>query len=745
MDGMVPTPLHAELPPDGRPANLSRRGLLRGMAGALVLGVVLSEGGARAQAAAPAVRPGTRVPAFLEIRPDSSVLLRSPFIEGGQGVSTAFAQIVGEELDVDPARFTVEAAPPGQDYLLLNGRRFTGGSRSIRASYATMRALGAAARQMLLQAASARLGVPVASLSTEPGRVIHAASGRALDYGVLAADAASLPAPEGAPLRAEAEFRWIGKPVARLDVRDKSTGKAVYAIDLQVEGMLQAAVQHAPRLGGEPGSIANEAEVRAMPGVHSIHRLPGAVAVVANRWWRARRAVEALQVTWQEPAPGTPNAMPADFSSVGLREAFAATTGPGIAAETQGDTAAALSGASQVVEATYDAPYLAHGQLEPPSALARWNADGTLDLWLPNQAPEMFQHVASGVAGIEPEKVRIHSPILGGFFGRHFLYETASPFPQAILLAKAVGRPVKLIWSREEEFLRDALRPMGLARFRAGLDAQGLPLGLEAEAVGEGPNGRWFGRRPGAPDPSVVEGIAGKPYAIANRHVVHVPVPHPPMIGFWRSVGHSMNDFFYEAFFDEMADAGRQDPYALRLRLLADKPRHRALLEAVGELSGGWRRGPFDAADGTRRARGVAMASPFGSEVATIAEVSMKDGEVVVHDVWVAIDPGRIVNPAIIEAQVNSAVALGLSSALLEEVVYEGGVPRARNFDGYPILPPGRMPRVHVRIVESGAPMGGIGEPGLPGVPPAVVNAVAALTGQRVRSLPLSKTRFGGA
>lgn len=744
MDGMIPASFLAEALPEGRPANLSRRGLLGASLGALVLGIALPGGGARAQgAAAPVVRPGTRVPAFLEIRPDGTVLLRSPFVEGGQGVATALAQIVGEELDADPARFTVECAPPGPDYALVNGRRFTGGSFSVRSSYAAMRSLGASARQMLLQVAAARLGVSVASLATEPGRVVHAASGRALDYGTLAAEAATLPVPEGAPLRAETEFRWIGKPVARLDVRAKSTGRAVYAIDLSVVGMLQAAVQHAPRLGMEPGAIANEAAVRAMPGVHSVHRLPGAVAVVADRWWRARRAVEALQVTWTEPAPGTPNAMPADFSSARLREALATAPGPGIPAEARGDVANALRGAARVVEATYDAPYLAHGQLEPPSALARWNADGTLDLWLPNQAPEMFQRAAASVAGVEPEKVRIHSPMLGGFFGRHFLYATANPFPQAILLAKAVGRPVKLIWSREEEFLRDALRPMGLARFRAGLDAQGLPVALEAEAVGEGSTGRWFGRQPDAADSSAVEGIAGKPYAIPNRRVAHVPVPNPAVIGFWRSVGHSMNDFFYETFLDEMADAGRQDPYELRLRLLAESPRHRALLEAVGALSGGWRRGPFTAADGTRRARGVAMASPFGSEVATIAEVSVRDGAVVVHDVWVAIDPGRVVNPAIVEAQVQSAVALGLSAALLEEVVYEGGVPRARNFDGYPILPPDRMPRVHVRIVESGAPMGGIGEPGLPGVPPAVVNAVAALTGQRARSLPLSKTRFG--
>jgi isoquinoline 1-oxidoreductase beta subunit len=744
MDGMIPMGRLPRLPADGRPANLSRRGLL-GAAGALVLAAALPRGAARAQAAAPAITPGTRVPAFLAIRADGSVLLKSPFVEGGQGVATALAQIVGEELDIDPARFTVECAPPGPDYALIGGMRFTGGSFSVRSSYDAMRRLGAAARLMLLQAAAARLGVPADSLSTRPGQVLHATTGRVLDYGALAEAAAALPVPAEAPLRAADAFRWIGKPVARLDVREKSTGKASYAIDLAVEGMLQAAIQHAPRLGAEPGAIANEGAVRAMPGVHSIHRLPGAVAVLADRWWRARRAVEALEVTWTPAAPGTAHALPADFSSAGRHAALAAATAPLLPAEAEGDAEAALRGAARLVEATYDAPYLAHGQLEPPSALARVNGDGTLDLWLPNQAPEMFQAAAAAVAGIAPDQVRIHSPILGGFFGRHFLYTGASPFPQAIALARATGRPVKVIWSREEEFLRDALRPMGLARFRAGLDAQGLPVALAAQAVGEGPVGRWFGAPPGAADPSAVEGIAGKPYAIPNRQVVQVPLADPAVIGFWRSVGHSMNDFFYESFLDEVAEAGGQDPFALRLRLLANAPRHRALLEAVGALSGGWRRGPYTAADGTRRARGVAMASPFGSEVATIAEASIRDGEVVVHDVWVAIDPGRIVNPAIIEAQVNSAVALGLSSALLEEVVYENGAPQARNFDGYPILPPGRMPKVHVRIIESGAPMGGIGEPGLPGVPPAVANAVAALTGQRVRSLPFARTRLGAA
>ncbi|MCA1444260.1 xanthine dehydrogenase family protein molybdopterin-binding subunit [Ensifer sp. IC4062] len=743
MNDMSPIASEIMTSVNGKPFKLSRRGFLGASLGALVLGVTLPAARARAQAGAATIAPGSRVAAFLEIRPDSTVLFRSAFIEGGQGIFTAMAQIVGEELDVNPANFVVEGAPPGPDYLLTGGGRFTGGSMSVRMSYDAMRKLGASARHMLLQAAAARLSVPVAELSTEPGRVLHSASGRAIPYGEIADAAAELPLPTDVVLRDRADFRWIGKPVARLDVRDKSTGKAQYTIDLKVDGMLHAAVQHSPRLGGEPDVLQNEADVRGMPGVHSIHRLPGAVAAVANSWWRARMAVEALQVTWTEAA-GTAHAMPADFSTEAHRAKLKATTGDGVAFEAEGDAQSALASAARVVEATYDAPYLAHGQLEPPSALARWNDDGSLELWIPNQAPEMFQAEAAKLAGIAPEKVLIHSPMLGGFFGRHFLYQTANPFPQAIHLAKAVNRPVKLIWSREEEFLRDTLRPMAAVRFRAGLDASGMPVALSAVAVGEGPTGRWFGRQPDKVDGSAVEGIAGKVYAIPNRRVGQVHVDDPAIIGFWRSVGHSMNDFFYETFFDEMADAGRQDPYELRHRLLADSPRHRTLLEAVAKLSGGWQRGPFTAEDGTRRARGVAMASPFGSEVATVAEVSLQQGEIIVHDVWVAIDPGSIVNPAIIDAQVNSAVALGLSSALLEEVVYVDGMPQARNYDGYPILAPDRMPRVHVRIVESGAPMGGIGEPGVPGVPPAIANAVSVLVGKRLRSLPLSKFDLRG-
>jgi isoquinoline 1-oxidoreductase subunit beta len=734
--------------PQAFPINLSRRRFLTGTAiGALVLGFGLPLGSTRVQAAAAATAErGTQIPAFLEIRPDNTVHLRCPFMEGGQGTFTAMAQIIGEELDIDPASFTVEAAPPGEAYVVMeNGLRITGGSMSVRMSYPTMRRLGALARAMMLQAGSEKLGVPVSELTTEPGKVVHGASGRSVAYGELAEHAMDLPVPDPASvqLRDPAQFRWIGKPVKRLDAYDKSTGKAIYSIDLKVDGMLHAAVQHAPRLGMTVGNLRNEEQVKAMKGVHSVHRLPGAVAVVAERWWHARRAVEAVQVDWLEAAPDSKlRIMPADFSSDAWLKRLAAEKGPARDDENDGDIAKSLASAKTRIDATYHNQYLNHAQLEPPSALARFNADGSLDIWLPNQAPDMFRADIAKRSGLEPERITLHSPLLGGFFGRHFLYESANPYPQAIELAKAVGQPVKVIWTREEEFVRDVLRPVAAVNFRGALDNDGWPVAIEAVSATEGPTEALAGKQGEKLDPTALEGLAGKSYAIPNKRIAQIYVKGPAMLGYWRSVGNSLNDFFYESFLDELADKGGKDPFELRLHLLRDNKRLTTLLQAVGDLSGGWKRGPFTAEDGSKRARGVAMASPFGTQTAVIAEVSIENGEVRVHDIWQAIDPGSIVNPAIVEAQVNGAVALGLSQTLVEEAVWIDGKPRARNYDLYPILPPARMARVHVKVIESGEKMGGVGEPPLPAVAPAVVNAVAALTGQRVRSLPLSRHSF---
>ncbi|MCM8744352.1 xanthine dehydrogenase family protein molybdopterin-binding subunit [Pseudomonas koreensis] len=731
------------------PVNLSRRRFLTGTAvGALVLGFGLPLGVTRVQAAAAtaSAERGTQVPAFLEIRPDNRVRLLCPFMEGGQGTFTAMAQIVGEELDADPATFLVEAAPPGEAYVVMeNGLRITGGSMSVRMSYPVMRRLGALARAMLLQAGAQKLGVPVSELSTEPGKVVHAKSGRSLAYGELAEHALDLPVPDPASvqLRDPSQFRWIGKPVKRVDAYDKSTGKALYSIDLKVDDMLHAAVQHAPRLGMTVGNLRNEDQVKAMKGVHSVHRLPGAVAVVAERWWHAKRAVEAIQVDWQEPtADSQVRPMPADFSSDAWLKRLAEDKGPVKDDENEGDVAAILASAKTRIDATYHNQYLNHGQLEPPSALARFNPDGSLEVWLPNQAPDMFRADIAKRTGLDPSRITLHSPLLGGFFGRHFLYDSANPYPQAIALSKAVGRPVKLIWSREEEFLRDVLRPVAAVNFRAALDNDGWPLAIEAISATEGPTEALAGKQGEKLDPTALEGLSGKSYAIANKRIAQIYVKGPAMLGYWRSVGNSLNDFFYESFLDELADKGGKDPFELRLHLLRDNQRLTTLLQAVGELSGGWKRGPFTAEDGSKRARGVAMASPFGTQTAVIAEVSIEHGQVKVHDIWQAIDPGSIVNPAIVEAQVNGAVALGLSQTLVEESVWVDGKPRARNYDLYPILPPARMARVHVHVIESGEKMGGIGEPPLPAVAPAVANAVATLTGQRVRSLPMSRHTF---
>lgn len=727
-------------------AGLSRRSFLL-RSGAFVIGAALparmraaaSEAGEGAAALGSA--PGARVAAFIEIGADNSVRFLSPFVEGGQGIATGMAQTVGEELDVEPGRISVECAPPGSDYQVVNGMRLTGGSFSTRSSYPLVRRLGATARDMILRAAAARLGVEPETLTTSDGVVAHAASGRTLTYGDVATEALALTPREGVALRDPETFRWIGKPVRRIDVADKSTGRAKYTIDHAVDGMLFAAVVHAPYYGTEPTALANEAAVKAMPGVHSVHAIPGAVAVTADSWWRARQAVEALEVAWSDPEPTGVDTVSADFSSEAMLVALTASTEAGLSVEVEGDAKAAFAAAAKIVEAEYHAPYLAHAQLEPPSAIARFNDDGTLEVWLPNQMPEAFQKLCAEAGGVAPEKVTLHQPMLGGFFGRHFTYGAGNPFPQAIALAKATGRPVKLVWSREEEFKMDALRPLSFSRLKAAIGADGMPTAITSRTVGEGPLGRYFGA---SPDPSTVEGITEKPYAIPNRSMETVKLAHPVNIAFWRSVGHSMNDGFYESFLDEIAEAGGRDPFELRRTLLAHSPRHLMLLDEVARISGGWRRGPYDV-DGAPRARGVAMASPFGTETATIAEVSLEDGAVKVHHVWVAFDPGSVVNPAIVNAQVESAVALGLSETLVEQAVYENGVRRDANYDTYEVLRREMMPAVTVSIIESGEPMGGVGEPGLPGVPGAVVNAVAALTGIRVRNLPLANTEFSRA
>jgi aerobic-type carbon monoxide dehydrogenase small subunit (CoxS/CutS family) len=429
----------------------------------------------RVQAAAATAERGTQVPAFLEIRPDGTVRLLSPFMEGGQAPSPPWRRSsVKSWMPTPPLRGRQR---PARRSLCGDGKR-----------HAHYRRQHVGAHELPDHAPPAPSPAPCCCRPAPSSwacrwRTDHRAGqrgacrvGRSLAYGELGR-AMDLPVPDPASvtLRDPSQFRWIGKPVKRLDAYDKSTGKAQYSIDIKVDGMLHAAVQHAPRLGMTVGSLRNEDQVKAMKGVHSVHQLPGAVAVVAERWWHAKRAVEALQVDWQEPAADSKvRPMPADFSSDAWREHLATVKGPARDDENEGDVAAALANAKTKVEASYHNQYLNHAQLEPPSALARFNPDGTLDVWLPNQAPDMFRADIAKRTGLDlPDQPALAAA--GRFFGRHFLYDSANPYPQAIALAKAVGRPVKLIWSREEEFLRDVLRPVAVVKFRAGLDADGMP------------------------------------------------------------------------------------------------------------------------------------------------------------------------------------------------------------------------------------------------------------------------------
>ncbi len=717
--------------------NLSRRATLFGAAaGSLLLGVRL------APPAAAQVQAAGRLNAFLAIGPDGTVTLRSPFAEGGQGIYTGLAQIVAEELDVPMGAMRVVQAPHGRAWRTMpfgpEPVRFTGGSYSTRSSYGAMRRAGAAARAMLVSAAATRLGVERSELTTRDGAVHHAASGRHFSYGALAADAARLEPPAEPALKDPATFRLIGTSAKRLDTAAKSNGSAQFGIDVRVQGMAQAAVLHSPVPGGRPLRI-DDAAAKAMRGVIGVYPLPGAVGVVAESWWQAKKAADALTVEWDAPEA------PSRVSSTAMLAAMQARLDePGATAEKDGDAAAALAGAARRVEATYDAPFLAHAALEPLNCTAQVEGD-RVTLWVGNQGPDFFAAVAAQVAGVPVENVTVHTPYLGGFFGRRFVYGPEQ-VGQAVLLAKAVGRPVKVLWSREEDLKADQFRPLSTAKLRAGLDADGRLLALHATAVGEGPLGRWMPHFMADPaiDNSVIEGLTRKPYAIAARQVdvERHPLDYPS--GFWRSVGHSMNDYFMESFIDEVAQAAGKDPFAYRLAMLEPGSRPAVLLRAVADLAGGWRDAPYEV-DGTRRAMGIAIAEPFGSLCAQIAEVSVTGGEVRVHRVWCAIDPGSVVNPLLVQRQMQSGIAYGLSAALYEQVTVEDGVVQETNFDTYRWLGPEAMPEVFVRIVESGAAMGGIGEPGTAPIAGAVCNALFALTGTRIRSLPLAKHALGGA
>jgi isoquinoline 1-oxidoreductase beta subunit len=716
--------------------SLSRRQLLKAssLTGAsFILGVTLPLG--RLAHADSAHNKHEGINAFIAIHDDGSVTFQNPFIEMGQGTYTSIPSIMAEELDVNIEKVIVVQAPHGDDYKIMFGNtlRFTGGSFSVRSSYDTIRKAGATARAMLIEAAASIFKVPASECTTKPGIVVHSRSKREMDYGKLASIAAKLPVPSNVELKDQSEFRLIGKSVKRTDTLSKSTGAAKFGIDTQVEGMKIALIKQSPVFGGKVKSF-DKTVISSLPGVYSVDQVGNGVAVIADNFWNAKSALAKLPIEFE-------NASYENFSSENyLKTLRSRLNENGVEAENIGDAAKVITESVDILESEYHAPFLAHATMEPMNATVLVEED-LCTAWAPNQGADWVAQICSEVTGLPLEKIVVNTPYLGGGFGRRFVLDYLI---QAVSLAAIhKGIPIKVVWTREDDTQHDHYRPMTAAKYRAAFDDSGLPVALHITTAGEGPMGRLnpqFLQNPDI-DVSIIEGAYEQPYAIPNKRMDLVNVPVAPIpICYWRSVGNSHNSFFKESFIDEMAHKVRKDPLEFRISLLSspETQRYRNVLETVAKMSD-WRANSWLAEDGKKHALGVALQMSFETIVAEVAEVSLEDDELTVHKVWCAVDCGFAINPTIVKMQMESGIAFGLSAALAEEVTIEGGKCVQANFDSYPILTPDKMPKIEVEIINSGAALGGIGEPGTPPIAPAVCNALYTLTGKRIRSLPISK------
>lgn len=686
-------------------------------------------------AAAAGAKPAA-VNAFVSIARDGSITFFNPFVEMGQGTFTSVALPLMEELDADLSALRVEEAPIGPAYRIQfnNTLRITGGSSSVRSSYDTLRRAGATARAMLIAAAAQQWGVPDAEIGTEPGFVIHSRSGRRVSYGELAPAAAALQPPAEVKLKDARKFRILGKPVPRTDAAVKANGQAIFGIDVQADGMLVAAVKQSPVWGGKAEKV-DQSAVANMPGVVAVEELSNGVAVLADNYWHARKALDKLPVQF---GGGT---APQFSSEAYLAKIRSRLDEEGYKAENRGDARAAFASAAKKIEAEYHAPFLAHATMEPQncSALVK---DGRCTVWAPNQAIDFVAQIAAKVANLPLEAIEVHTPFLGGGFGRRVVLDYVEH--AVTLAARHPGKPVKVIWSREEDMQHDYYRPLTAAKYRAGFDANNQPVAVSITTVGDGPGRQLFKAFMQNPDfdDSVVEGSYEEPYAVPNWRSDYVYEPCPAPLGFWRSVGNSHNAFFKESFIDEMAHAAGQDPVAFRRTLLQKEPRFLKVLDTAAAMAK-WNGGKRRTVDGREHAMGIALHKSFGSIVAEVVEVSLDEsGLPVVHKVWCAIDCGFAVNPLLLVHQAEGAIAFGLSAALHEEITIKDGRTVNGNFDTYPILTAQEMPEVAVQIINSGEALGGIGEVATPPIAPAVCNALFTLTGKRVRSLPLSSQTF---
>jgi len=675
--------------------------------------------------------------AWLRIGADDVVTLTVDKSEMGQGSQTGLAMILAEELEADWAK--VRLGPVPENPAGWSRRMSTGGSTAIRTSWDPLRKAGATARELLISAAAATWDVDRAACRAEQGAVIHTPTKRRLTYGKLAARAAKLPVPTEVPLKDPKDFRLLGTRTPRLDTPVKVDGSAVFGIDVKVPGMLIASIERCPVFGGTLKRY-DAAKAKTLPGVHAVVALEpspwtgtsgpwaagcaAGVAVVADTYWHAVQGRRALEIEWDEGAAAT-------LDSDGIRAQFVqGAERAGVEARKNGDAAAALAAAAKRVEAVYEVPFLHHATMEPMNCTAHVRADGC-DVWAPTQNQTRAQEVAAELTGLPKEKVTVHTTFLGGGFGRRLEPDFVS---EAVRVSKAVSAPVKVIWSREDDVQHGFYRPATYNKFAAGLDAAGTPVAWTHRIVAP-PILLKFGPLDKGIDRTLIDGAANLPYAIPNLLVDQVAVDLLPVPrGFWRSVGISQNAFVTESFFDEVAAAAGKDPYELRRQLLRDKPRHLRTLELAAQKAG-WG-SPLAAG----RGRGIAVAEWDPTVCAQVAEVSVgADGAVHVHRVVCAVDCGPTVNVGQIEAQLQGGIVYGLTAALYGEITLERGRVKQSNFTDYPMMHIDEMPAVEVHVVPSNDKQGGIGEPSVGPIAPAVCNAIFAATGKRVRKLPIGK------
>jgi isoquinoline 1-oxidoreductase beta subunit len=673
--------------------------------------------------------------AWLQVGTDGIVTVTIDKSEMGEGNHTALAMLIAEELDADWTK--VRIGPVPENPAGWSRRMATGGSTSVRTSWDILRKAGATGRAMLVAAAAQTWGAEPSACSTENGVVSHTGTSHRLTYGELATKAAAIAVPENPPLKDPKDFRLLGKRTHRLDTPSKVNGTAQFGIDVRMPGMLVASIERAPVFGAKVKSL-DATRAKALPGVRHVVQLDGTpwtgtggawgvgnesgVAVIADTYWQAVQGRQALQITWDDG----PNVALGDIP--GKLAALAAQTGA--TAKTVGDAATALTGAAKKVDAVYEVPFLHHATMEPMNCTALVRAD-SCDVWAPTQNQTRGQEVAAEAAGVPKEKVRIHTTLLGGGFGRRLESDFIA---EAVRLSKAAGVPVKVIWSREDDTRHGFYRPATYNRLAAGLDAQNKPVAWTHHIVAP-PILLKFGPLQNGIDSTLIDGAADIPYAFPNIFVDQVAAELTAIpLGFWRSVGASQNAFVVECFMDEVAAAAGRDPYELRRELLQAKPRHLRTLE-LAATKAGWG-SPLPPGHG----RGIAIAEWEPTVCAEVAEVSVApDGTVRVHRVVCAVDCGPVVNPDTLEAQMQGGVVFGLSAALYGEITVENGRVKQGNFNDYPVLRMSEMPVVEVHIVPSTDALGGIGEPSVPPTAPAVCNAVFAATGKRIRKLPIGK------